>query len=151
MALFDRGNSSTNEVKFHGLPLFKLEELATATDNFNPENQLGQGGYGPVYKGILQSGQEIAVKRHSSASGQGLEEFMNEVMVISKLQHRNLVRLPGCCVEGDEKILVCEYLPNKSLDKYLFDLRRKEILDWRKRFSIIEGISRGLLYRDSRI
>ncbi|GKV19157.1 hypothetical protein SLEP1_g29451 [Rubroshorea leprosula] len=151
--LFGRRTTSTTEVKLQELPLFKFEELATATKQFNLTNQLGQGGFGPVYRGTLQNGQEIAVKRLSSASGQGLEEFMNEVFVISKLQHRNLVRLLGCCVEREEKILVYEFMPNKSLDTYLFDPIRKEFLDWRKRFNIIEGISRGLLYlhRDSRL
>ncbi|PPD81867.1 hypothetical protein GOBAR_DD21195 [Gossypium barbadense] len=91
-------------VKLQQLPLFNFEELATATNNFHPEKRLGQGGFGPVYKGTLDDGKEIAVKRLSKASGQGLEEFMNEVVVISKLQHRNLVRLLGCCVEAEEKI-----------------------------------------------
>ncbi|GKV19159.1 hypothetical protein SLEP1_g29453 [Rubroshorea leprosula] len=151
--LFDRRRTTTTEVKLQELPLLKFEELATATKNFSLANQLGQGGFGPVYKGTLQNGQEVAVKRLSSASGQGLEEFMNEVFVISKLQHRNLVRLLGCCVEREEKILVYEFMPNKSLDTYLFDPFRKEFLDWRKRFNVIEGISRGLLYlhRDSRL
>ncbi|RVW13840.1 G-type lectin S-receptor-like serine/threonine-protein kinase [Vitis vinifera] len=142
-----------NQVKFEELPLLALEKLATATNNFHEANMLGQGGFGPVYRGKLPGGQEIAVKRLSRASAQGLEEFMNEVMVVSKIQHRNLVRLLGCCIEGDEKLLIYEYMPNKSLDAFLFDPLKREFLDWRKRFSIIEGIGRGLLYlhRDSRL
>ncbi|XP_052887348.1 G-type lectin S-receptor-like serine/threonine-protein kinase SD1-13 isoform X2 [Gossypium arboreum] len=108
-------------VELQQLPLFNFEVLATATDNFHDTKKLGQGGFGPVYRGTLDDGKEIAVKRLSKASGQGLEEFMNEVVVISKLQHRNLVRLFGCCVEGEEKMLVYEYMPNKSLDAFLFD------------------------------
>ncbi|KAK8312336.1 hypothetical protein V6Z12_D01G034900 [Gossypium hirsutum] len=147
-----RGESSIG-VKLQQLPLFNFQELATATNNFHPEKKLGQGGFGPVYKGTLEDGKEIAVKRLSKASGQGLEEFMNEVVVISKLQHRNLVRLFGCCVEAEEKILVYELMPNKSLNAFLFDPVKQRLLDWRKRFNIIEGISRGLLYlhRDSRL
>ncbi|KAG4160950.1 hypothetical protein ERO13_D01G026020v2 [Gossypium hirsutum] len=139
-------------VKLQQLPVINFEELATATNNFNHAKKLGQGGFGPVYRGTLDDGNEIAVKRLSKTSGQGLKEFMNEVVVISKLQHRNLVRLLGCCVEGEEKILVYEYMPNKSLDTFLFDPAKQDVLDWRKRFNIIEGISRGLLYlhRDSR-
>ncbi|KAL2336834.1 hypothetical protein Fmac_011280 [Flemingia macrophylla] len=127
--------------------------IATATNNFHLSNKLGQGGFGPVYKGELQDGQEIAVKRLSRASRQGLEEFMNEVVVISKLQHRNLVRLFGCCVEGDEKMLIYEYMPNKSLDLFLFDPSKRKLLDWMKCCNIIEGIARGLLYlhKDSRL
>ncbi|XP_052485591.1 G-type lectin S-receptor-like serine/threonine-protein kinase B120 isoform X2 [Gossypium raimondii] len=79
------------------------------------------GGFGPVYRGILSDEKEIAVKRLSKASGQGLEEFMNEVEVISKIQHRNLVKLFGCCAEAEEKMLVYEYMPNKSLDTFVFD------------------------------
>ncbi|MBA0758934.1 hypothetical protein Gotri_021886, partial [Gossypium trilobum] len=101
------------------MPVFNFEELATATNNFNHAKKLGQGGFGPVYKGTLHAEKEIAVKRLSKASGKGLEEFMNEVGVTSKLQHRNLVRLLGCCVE-EENMLVYEYMPNKSLDAFLF-------------------------------
>ncbi|KAL2319256.1 hypothetical protein Fmac_028225 [Flemingia macrophylla] len=141
------------EIKLEELPLFKFEKLAAATNNFHLANMLGKGGFGPVYKGQLENGQEIAVKRLSKASGQGLEEFMNEVVVISKLQHRNLVRLLGCCIERDEQILVYEFMPNTSLDSFLFDPLQRKVLDWKKRFNIIEGIARGILYlhRDSRL
>ncbi|GAB4831076.1 hypothetical protein Ancab_005086 [Ancistrocladus abbreviatus] len=142
-----------SKVKLDELPLFEFEKLAIATNNFEESNKLGRGGFGTVYKGKLEDGQEIAVKRLSRTSGQGLEEFMNEVMLISKLQHRNLVRLLGCCIEGEEIMLIYEYMPNKSLDAFLFDPFNRKLLHWKKRFDIIEGICRGLLYlhRDSRL
>ncbi|EXC05289.1 G-type lectin S-receptor-like serine/threonine-protein kinase [Morus notabilis] len=135
------------------LPLFDLATIATATENFADDNKLGQGGFGPVYKGILKDGQEIAVKRLSRSSGQGLNEFKNEVILIAKLQHRNLVRLLGCCIQGEEKLLLYEYMPNRSLNFFIFDETRKKLLDWPKRFKIICGIARGLLYlhQDSRL
>ncbi|CBI38487.3 unnamed protein product, partial [Vitis vinifera] len=144
---------NVNRVKLEELPLLDFEKLAAATNNFHEANKLGQGGFGPVYRGNLPGGQEIAVKRLSRASAQGQEEFMNEMILISKIQHRNLVRLLGFCIEGDEKLLIYEYMPNKSLDAFLFDPLKRESLDWRRRFSIIEGIGRGLLYphRDSRL
>ncbi|KAF3946331.1 hypothetical protein CMV_027392 [Castanea mollissima] len=146
-------SDNLDQVKLQELPLFNFEKLACATKNFHLSNKLGQGGFGPVYWGQLSDGQEIAVKRLSKASGQGLQEFMNEVVVLSKLQHRNLVRIFGCCVEGEEKMLIYEYMPNKSLDAFLFDSHKEKLLDWRKRVNIIEGIGRGLLYlhRDSRL
>ncbi|CAN6694479.1 unnamed protein product [Malus baccata var. baccata] len=101
---------------------FDLATVSRATDNFSDNNKLGQGGFGPVYKGILKEGQDIAVKRLSKYSGQGTKEFMNEVVLIAKLQHRNLVKLLGCCIEGDEKMLIYEYMPNKSLDHFIFGL-----------------------------
>ncbi|KAL8467889.1 hypothetical protein ACS0TY_031219 [Phlomoides rotata] len=141
--------------KIEQLPSFTFEALANATDQFHENNLLGRGGFGPVYKGILTNGKEIAVKRLSEASGQGVGEFMNEVIVISKLQHRNLVRLMGCCVEKDEKMLIYEYMPNKSVDICLFDTRlpSQNVLNWTKRISIIEGIGRGIIYlhEDSRL
>ncbi|KAE8680174.1 G-type lectin S-receptor-like serine/threonine-protein kinase [Hibiscus syriacus] len=135
------------------LPVFDLGTIVKATDNFSDNNKLGQGGFGPVYKGTLREGQEIAVKRLSKSSGQGSEEFKNEVGLIAKLQHRNLVRLLGCSVQGDEKMLIYEYMPNKSLDYFIFDQTKGKILDWRRRMHIIDGIARGLLYlhQDSRL
>ncbi|XP_024976433.1 G-type lectin S-receptor-like serine/threonine-protein kinase At4g27290 isoform X2 [Cynara cardunculus var. scolymus] len=135
------------------LPLFNLSEIAKATHNFSFNNKLGEGGYGPVYKGVLQDGKEVAVKRLSETSNQGLDEFKNEVICISKLQHRNLVRLLGCCIQGNEKMLIYEYMPNKSLDYFIFDESRKKLLDWPERFNIINGIARGLqyLHEDSRL
>ncbi|GFS40947.1 S-locus lectin protein kinase family protein [Actinidia rufa] len=96
------------------LQLCSLSSVEIATDHFSAANMIGQGGFGPVYKGKLANGQDIAVKRLSRSSQQGLVEFKNEVILISKLQHRNLVRLLGCCTEGEERILIYEYLPNKA-------------------------------------
>ncbi|XP_068492227.1 cysteine-rich receptor-like protein kinase 10 isoform X2 [Phaseolus vulgaris] len=124
-----------------------------STDNFSEASKLGEGGFGSVYKGILPDGRQIAVKRLSKFSGQGSEEFNNEVMSIAKLQHRNLVRLFGCCLEENEKILVYEYMPNASLYFHLFDDEKRKQLDWKLRLRIINGIARGLLYlhEDSRL
>ncbi|KAJ9671890.1 hypothetical protein PVL29_025523 [Vitis rotundifolia] len=144
----------TNEGQKHlEIPLFDLDTLLNATNNFSSDNKLGEGGFGPVYKGILQEGQEIAVKMMLKTSRQGLEEFKNEVESIAKLQHRNLVKLLGCCIHGRERMLIYEYLPNKSLDFFIFDQMRSMVLDWPKRFHIINGIARGLLYlhQDSRL
>ncbi|XP_024962052.1 G-type lectin S-receptor-like serine/threonine-protein kinase At4g27290 isoform X1 [Cynara cardunculus var. scolymus] len=134
------------------LPLFSLSKIVKATSNFSINNKLGQGGFGAVYKGMLEGGREIAVKRLSKTSRQGLIEFQNEVICIAKLQHRNLVKLLGYCVQGEEKILIYEYMPNKSLDSFLFDENNSLLLDWPQRCHIINGIARGLLYlhQDSR-
>ncbi|XP_040377653.1 G-type lectin S-receptor-like serine/threonine-protein kinase At4g27290 [Oryza brachyantha] len=134
------------------LPVFDLGTIAAATDGFSINNKLGEGGFGPVYKGKLDDGQEIAVKTLSKTSVQGLEEFKNEVLLIAKLQHRNLVRLLGFSISGQERILVYEYMANKSLDYFLFEKSNSVLLDWQVRYRIIEGITRGLLYlhQDSR-
>ncbi|GLJ22406.1 hypothetical protein SUGI_0421780 [Cryptomeria japonica] len=126
--------------------IFSLEELAEATGNFHDNNKLGEGGFGAVYKGRTKDGKQIAVKKLSAKSNQGKVEFMNEVKLVANVQHRNLVKLVGCCAEGDERLLVYEYFPNKSLDTFLFDPEKRRQLDWEKRYNIIIGIARGLLY-----
>ncbi|XXG69418.1 hypothetical protein AAC387_Pa06g2295 [Persea americana] len=135
------------------LPTIDLATILLATNSFSDENKLGEGGFGPVYKGILRDGKEIAVKRLSVSSGQGTEEFKNEVILIAKLQHRNLVRLLFCCIERKEKLLVYEFMPNTSLDIFLFDPIKRVQLDWQTRRNIVVGVARGLLYlhEDSRL
>ncbi|KAL6277224.1 hypothetical protein ACE6H2_020825 [Prunus campanulata] len=135
------------------MQFFHLSAIIVATGNFSPVNKLGQGGFGTVYMGQLANDQKIAIKRLSKTSGQGIEEFKNEVTLIARLQHRNLVKLLGCCIEGEERMLVLEYLPNKSLDSFLFDHTKRSLLDWKKRFEIINGVARGILYlhQDSRL
>ncbi|BBH01870.1 S-locus lectin protein kinase family protein [Prunus dulcis] len=135
------------------LPLVDFKTIATATNNFSHTNKLGEGGFGPVYKANLTREEFIAVKRLSKDSGQGIEEFKNEVTMIANLQHWNLVKLLGCCVEREERMLIYEYMPNKSLDCFIFDQNRKVLLNWQKRLNIIMGIARGLLYlhQDSRL
>ncbi|CAL5014681.1 unnamed protein product [Urochloa decumbens] len=147
------GGSSTLDDENLDLPFFSFRDILSATNNFAEDNLLGQGGFGKVYKGMLRENKEVAIKRLSQGSGQGVDEFRNEVVLIAKLQHRNLVRLLGCSIHGDEKLLVYEYLPNKSLDFFIFDAAEKYLLDWPTRFKIIKGISRGLLYlhQDSRL
>ncbi|KAK1391215.1 Receptor-like serine/threonine-protein kinase [Heracleum sosnowskyi] len=135
------------------LPLIDFLAIEKATNYFSLNNILGEGGFGPVYKGLLEDGREIAVKRLSKTSRQGTNEFKNEVVCIAKLQHRNLVKLLGCCIQEEEMMLIYEYLPNKGLDFFIFDEERSKLLDWPTRFSIINGIARGLLYlhQDSRL
>ncbi|PAN28203.1 hypothetical protein PAHAL_5G138000 [Panicum hallii] len=129
---------------------FTLRVLRAATGNFAAENKLGEGGFGQVFKGRLQDGQAVAVKRLSQGSSQGFHELKNELTLASKLTHRNLVQLLGVCLEETEKLIVYEYLPNRSLDNALFaDAARwqpHQALDWSRRYAIIRGIARGLLY-----
>ncbi|XP_023513897.1 G-type lectin S-receptor-like serine/threonine-protein kinase CES101 [Cucurbita pepo subsp. pepo] len=139
-------NKQRRDIKNSELQFFTFENVVSATNNFADNCRLGEGGFGPVYKGSLDDGQEVAIKRLSKNSGQGQEEFKNEAMLIAKLQHTNLVRLIGCCIHKEERLLVYEYMPNKSLDSFLFDPVRNLVLDWDKRLHIIQGIIQGLLY-----
>uniref|UniRef100_A0A7N0ZVU1 Uncharacterized protein n=1 Tax=Kalanchoe fedtschenkoi TaxID=63787 RepID=A0A7N0ZVU1_KALFE len=143
---------SADEIGADALQL-DFSTVKAATNNFSNDKKLGQGGFGSVYKGKLTGGQEIAVKRLAAGSGQGDLEFKNEVVLVAKLQHRNLVRLLGFCLEGQERLLIYEFVANASLDKFLFDPVKRLYLDWEQRYKIIGGVARGLLYlhEDSRL
>ncbi|KMZ62434.1 S-locus receptor kinase (SRK) [Zostera marina] len=148
MKLMLEGNRKwTDEVQ-----LFDFLTISSSTNNFSNSNKIGHGGFGIVYKGTMEDGQEIAVKRLERLSEQGFNDFMNEVVLIAKLQHRNLVKLLGCCMEKDERILVYEFMKNASLDTFIFGEKR-HLLDWPKLVEIIIGIAKGLLYlhQDSRL
>ncbi|XP_076925045.1 cysteine-rich receptor-like protein kinase 25 [Bidens hawaiensis] len=155
-----RENLSTETTETETMDITNAESLQytfslvkAATNNFSEDNKLGKGGFGAVYKGTLGNGQEIAVKRLARDSGQGDVEFKNEVLLVAKLQHRNLVRLLGFSIEGSERLLIYEYLPNASLDQFIFDKTKCTLLDWEKRYKIIKGVAKGLLYlhEDSRL
>ncbi|XP_066397831.1 cysteine-rich receptor-like protein kinase 10 isoform X2 [Miscanthus floridulus] len=130
-----------------GFLQYDYSHIKEATNNFSVDNKLGEGGFGPVYKGKLRSGIKIAVKKLEACSLQGLLEFQNEIQLIAKLQHKNLVKLLGCCTRGDqEKLLIYEYMENKSLDYFIFDNVKGQHLNWSKRLHIINGAAQGLLY-----
>uniref|UniRef100_A0A0D9UWC2 Protein kinase domain-containing protein n=1 Tax=Leersia perrieri TaxID=77586 RepID=A0A0D9UWC2_9ORYZ len=138
----DGGASGREEEE--GWSLFiELPVLEAATDGFSDDKLLGRGGFGP---GVLENGQEIAVKKLSLESRQGVREFLNEVRLLLKVQHRNLVSLLGCCASSGQKMLVYPYFPNGSLDHILFDRKKSVQLDWPKRYQIIVGLAKGLLY-----
>ncbi|KAD5318021.1 hypothetical protein R6Q59_033352 [Mikania micrantha] len=149
-------DSTDNYEEFVGIDAkpytFGFGDLRAATDDFSPANKLGEGGFGPVYKGTLDDGRVIAVKQLSIASHQGKSQFIAEIATISAVQHRNLVKLYGCCIDGEKRLLVYEYLENKSLDQALFGENRLS-LSWATRFEICLGIARGLAYlhEESRI
>ncbi|KAM0070204.1 putative protein kinase RLK-Pelle-DLSV family [Helianthus debilis subsp. tardiflorus] len=146
LELMGSNDAETGDRKGSDMVVFSFAAIVTATNDFSDENKLGQGGFGTVYKGKLSDEREVAIKRLSRTSAQGLQEFKNELILIAKLQHTNLVRVLGCCIHGEEKMLVYEYMSNKSLDFFIFDETKKALLDWPKRWNIIEGIAQGLLY-----
>ncbi|XAR65586.1 Non-specific serine/threonine protein kinase [Bertholletia excelsa] len=126
--------------------LFDLAKVRAVTNNFSNANKLGKGAFGPVYKGQLPNGQEIAIKRLASSSKQGEVQFENEIKSLAQLQHRNLVRLLGFCLDGKERLLIYEFVSNGSLDRFIFDPLKREFLNWDTRYKIIVGIAQGLLY-----
>ncbi|PON41047.1 Cysteine rich receptor like kinase [Parasponia andersonii] len=144
---------NSNEISSRETFQFSLHEIEIATDKFSGDNKIGEGGFGEVYKGTLSNGQKIAVKRIIGNTGQDAQQFKNEAVLVAKLQHRNLVRLLGFCVEVEEKMVIYEYVPNRSLDYFLFDPEKQNQLDWTRRYKIISGIARGILYlhEDSRL
>ncbi|XP_010278041.1 PREDICTED: putative receptor-like protein kinase At4g00960 [Nelumbo nucifera] len=132
---------------------FEFNLIRAATNNFSTANKIGQGGFGCVYKGTFSTGQNVAVKRLSKNFGQGEVEFKNEIVLVAKLQHKNLVQLLGFCIQGEERLLIYEFVQNTSLDNFIFDPTKCSQLNWSTRHKIIRGIARGLLYlhEDSRI
>ncbi|XP_062227159.1 cold-responsive protein kinase 1-like isoform X2 [Phragmites australis] len=127
--------------------LFSYAELRSATDNFNHTNKVGRGGFGIVYKGTIRNEQEVAVKVLSAESRQGIREFLTEINVISNVKHPNLVELIGCCVEGNNRILVYEYLKNSSLDRALLGFNSEPAnFTWSIRSVICTGVASGLAY-----
>ncbi|KAJ0500500.1 putative protein kinase RLK-Pelle-DLSV family [Helianthus annuus] len=154
---FLRCRDST-ELELNGLELntssYTLRQIKTATNNFDVANKIGEGGFGPVYKGVLQDGTLIAVKQLSSKSKQGNREFLNELGVISALQHPHLVKLHGCCIEGNQLLLAYEYMENNSLARALFGPKEWKLeLDWPTRYRICIQIAKGLafLHEESRL
>ncbi|KAH7286376.1 hypothetical protein KP509_32G004700 [Ceratopteris richardii] len=139
MQLFEAGNL-----------LISIQLLRSVTNDFSQENVLGEGGFGVVYKGELEDGTVIAVKRmlSSMVSGKGLQEFQSEIAVLTKLRHRHLVALLGYCMEGNERLLVYEYMPLGTLSQHLFDWRKLELspLSWERRLSIALDVARGVEY-----
>ncbi|KAF5460882.1 hypothetical protein F2P56_020721 [Juglans regia] len=143
--------STATEHDLRGLDMktgtFTLRQIKTATNNFDAANKIGEGGFGSVYKGVLSDGTMMAVKQLSSKSKQGNREFLNEIGMISALQHPHLVKLYGCCVEGNQLLLVYEYMENNSLARALFGPEEYQLqLDWPTRHRICVGIARGLAY-----
>ncbi|KAM3365598.1 hypothetical protein ACQJBY_015356 [Aegilops geniculata] len=126
--------------------IFDLPTLQEATENFSEENKLGEGGFGTVYKGTLPDEQDVAVKRLSQTSREGLNQLHNEVQVLAQLQHIKLVRLLGYCSHQNEVMLVYEFVKNGCLHNFLFDERKGRKLNWNRRYNIIIGIAKGILY-----
>ncbi|KAJ8648130.1 hypothetical protein MRB53_001153 [Persea americana] len=137
----ENGYSATKNIK-----LFSYEELKHATKDFHAGNRIGRGGFGTVYKGTLKNKTQVAVKLLSAESKQGIQEFLTEIDTITNVKHPNLVELIGCCVQGDNRILVYEYVENSSLDRVLLGPTTNTInLDWSKRSAICIAMPKVLL------
>ncbi|KAL3535442.1 hypothetical protein ACH5RR_003903 [Cinchona calisaya] len=140
------GTTNMFSGNLHTISYFDFETLKKATKNFHHSFLLGRGGFGPVFLGKLEDGKLIAVKQLSlEKSQQGESEFLSEVRMITSIQHKNLVRLLGCCSDGAQRLLVYEYMKNRSLDLILYG-KSAIFLNWNTRFQIILGVARGLQY-----
>ncbi|KAJ6411886.1 hypothetical protein OIU84_005038 [Salix udensis] len=136
-----------NQSPEDGARSLTFRELAAATRNFREDNLIGEGGFGRVYKGQLETGELVAVKQLNQDGLQGNREFIVEVLMLSLLHHSNLVTLVGYCTSGDQRLLVYEYMPMGSLEDHLFDLEPgREPLSWSTRIKIAVGAARGLEY-----
>ncbi|XP_027154842.1 cysteine-rich receptor-like protein kinase 10 [Coffea eugenioides] len=144
---------STSEISITESLQYNLTDIQAATNNFAIGNKTATNNFDLVYQGTLHNGQEIAVKRLSRSSAQGTKEFKNEITLVARLKHRNLVRLLGFCLEREETTLIYEFITNKSLDYCLFHLEKQPLLNWSKRYKVIGGIAKGLLclHVDSRL
>ncbi|XP_020092570.1 putative serine/threonine-protein kinase isoform X1 [Ananas comosus] len=142
-----QSDEATDIAGIENVKIFSYKELNSATENFSPGNKIGQGGFGSVYKGKLKNGSVVAIKVLSSESKQGTREFLNELSTIANIVHENLVTLYGCCVEGNRRILVYNYLENNSLAETLLGGNRSNIqFSWRTRTNICIGVARGLAF-----
>ncbi|XP_057842065.2 cold-responsive protein kinase 1 [Cryptomeria japonica] len=159
-AMFRRGKRSQNSVEkkgedfsvIRGVKIYSYKDLKLATRNFHPENKIGSGGFGTVYKGVLKDGTEVAVKQLSAESRQGVREFLTEIATISAIKHENLVMLYGCCIEEDHRILVYGYMENNSISHALFGSSYGVIdLDWQTRSKICIGTARGFAYLHEKV
>ncbi|XP_042457016.1 probable serine/threonine-protein kinase PBL7 [Zingiber officinale] len=142
----NRLQPSMGEEKSNSARSFTFRELAVATQNFKEANLLGEGGFGKVYKGRLHSNQVVAIKQLNRDGLQGNKEFLVEVLMLIVLRHPNLVSLIGYCADGDERLLIYEYMPKGSLEDHLFDPPGKPPLDWNTRIKIAVGVAKGLTY-----
>ncbi|KAH0934031.1 hypothetical protein HID58_011148 [Brassica napus] len=141
------GQKEAEEICTDNVRVFSYNSLRSATDDFHPSTRIGGGGFGVVYKGVLRDGTQVAVKSLSAESKQGTREFLTEINLISNIHHPNLVNLIGCCIEGNNRILVYEYLENNSLASVLLGSRSKYVpLDWSKRAAICVGTASGLAF-----
>ncbi|CAH2054448.1 unnamed protein product [Thlaspi arvense] len=138
------GQREAEEICTDNVRVFSYNSLRSATDGFHPTNRIGGGGFGVVFKGVLRDGTQVAVKSLSAESKQGTREFLTEINLISNIQHPNLVNLIGCCVEGNNRILVYEYLENNSLASVLLGSRSKYVWKLREEGRLLDGVDPDL-------